>query len=66
MGSSQPWIDAAYSLITEARAAEEPLRLNSAVESIRRAHPDCGLTEPELVEIVRRLVIYERWSLDSS
>jgi len=64
MGSSQPWIDTAYNLINKAREAEQPVWLSRTVDTILREHPDCALAEHELIEIVRRLVIEERWSLD--
>ena len=66
MRPSKPWIDTAYSLIVKAREAELPVRLSEAVRTIIHDHPDCALAEHELAEIVRRLVIEERWSLDGS
>ena len=63
MGSSQPWIDTANNLITTARKSEQPIWLDLAVKDILREHPDCGLSERDLADIVRQLVIEQRWSL---
>jgi hypothetical protein len=63
MGSSQPWIDAANNIIEQSRTDQQPVWLDLAVKDIIREHPDCGLTEPELANIVRQLVIEQRWSV---
>jgi hypothetical protein len=33
------------------------------VGDILREHPDCGLSEAQMRDIVRQLVIEQRWSL---
>ena len=63
MGSSRPWIDTATNLIKQSRAAEQPIWLDQALRDILREHPDTELSEAELADIVRELVIEQRWSL---
>jgi hypothetical protein len=64
MGSSQPWIDTAQKLIKDSREAEQPIWLDRAVKDILDEHPHCGLTKTELADVVRQLVIEQRWALD--
>jgi hypothetical protein len=62
----QPCIDAVYERIRQSRHIGKPVWLSRVVHEILAEYPDCGVTEAELAEIVRDLVIEQRWSLDSS
>lgn len=64
MGSSRPWINTAQNLIKLSRAAEQPVWLDQAVKEILLEHPECGLSQRDLADIVRQLVIEQRWSFD--
>ena len=62
MGSSQPWIDTAHSLVRQSRDAQQPVWLSRAVRDILRERPNC-CSEAQLAEIIRQLVIEQRWAV---
>ncbi len=63
MGSSRPWIDTARDLIKLSKEAEQPVLIDQAVKDILRRHPDCGIPEAELANMLLNLVVDERWSM---
>ena len=63
MGSSRPWITTANNLIKQSREAEQPIWLDQTVKEILREHPDCGLSEAEMADLVREFVVEQRWAL---
>jgi hypothetical protein len=63
MGSGQPWIDSAQAIVRKSRDANQPVWLSQAVNDILREHPDC-CSKDELAEVIRQLVIEQRWALD--
>ena len=63
MGSFRPWIDTAQNLIRQSRESEQPVWLDVAVKDILREHPECGLSEAQLADIVRGLVVEQRWAI---
>ena len=63
MGSSRPWIDTAKNLIKLSKEAEQPVLIDRAVKDILQKHPDCGIAEAELANMLRDLVVDERWSM---
>jgi hypothetical protein len=63
MGSSVPWTDTVRKLIEDSRTVGKPVWLASAVETIRREHPDCALSDADLAEVVRQATIEQHWSL---
>ena len=63
MGSVQPWIASAQAIVRKSRDADQPVWLSQAVKDILREYPDC-CSEDELMDVIRHLVIEERWALD--
>ena len=58
-----PWIDTAQDLIKLCREAEQPVWVDQAVKDILRKHPDCGIPEAALADMVRKLVVRQRGSM---
>lgn len=60
---SNPCIELAEKLIEDSMRNGNPVWLHTAVHDILAEHPDCGLTEEELGDMISRLVIERHWSL---
>ena len=63
MSAAQPWIDTAQAIVRKSRDADRPVWLSQAVKDIMREHPDCCSSD-EIADILRQLVVEERWALD--
>jgi hypothetical protein len=63
MSATQPWIDSAQAIINKSRHANEAVWLSQAVKDVLREHPDC-CSRDKLADVIRKLVIEQRWALD--
>ncbi len=60
---SNPCVTSAEQLIEISKRSGTPVWVHAAVRDILAEHPDCGLTEEQLANIIRDLVIEQRWAL---
>ena len=57
-------IDDAILRIAKLNKAGEAVWMSGLVPELRREHPDCGMSEADLAELLHHLVIEQRGSID--
>ena len=60
---SNPYVASAIRMIDAAQSAGQPVWVDVAVRDILAEHPECRLSADELQNIIRDLVIEQRWAL---